>query len=733
MEEINQTILSIAINTPLRKTFDYLPPEAITTDKLIPGIRIVVPFGKQKQIGILLQVKNTTDLPLSKLKNAFEVLDENPILPTTILSLCDFASEYYQHPIGEVIVGSLPTALREGQAAVLSKESLFRLTPLGANIDIAELKYAHQQSRIVELLKKHTEGLSRQELLQYDIQTNALTALIAKGYVQKYSVDKLKRHPITSHLVLNEHQSLAVSTITKTDSFFPYLLEGVTGSGKTEVYLQIMAHLLSQQKQVLILVPEIGLTPQTLARFQSRFAVPIAVLHSGLSEKERLHAWLEASQGIAQIIIGTRSAIFTPMPNLKLIILDEEHDASFKQQSGFRYSAKDLAVMRGKIENIPVVLGTATPSLETFYNAKKNRFVHLKLPNRVANAIMPKFHLLDIRNKKLEEGLSPLLLQQMEKHLAHDGQILLFLNRRGFAPILLCHQCGWTAQCHRCDARLAFHNHLQQLICHHCGTQRKIYARCSECHSKELLLLGLGTERLEQILRQHFPDIPAIRIDRDSTRRKGSMEKMLANIQNGQSRIMIGTQMLSKGHHFPNVTMVGIIDIDSSLYSLDFRAQERLGQTIIQVSGRAGRADKPGEVFIQTHNPNHPLLLKLIDKGYTHFAESLLHERKSAILPPFSYLALFRAEATKADAPQAFLTEVKNLLQATKNESIKVLGPIPAMMERKAGKYRAQLLIQTKQRQQLQKLLQMKLLEIESLPSKRHVRWSIDIDPIEIS
>lgn len=733
MEKTSQLFLSIAINTPLRKTFDYLLPDNVDATQLKPGMRVSVPFGKQKQIGILYAIKDHSDLPLDKLKPVFEIMDEQPLLSESILKLCEFASDYYQHPIGEVIVGSLPTVLREGQPAIISKESIFRLTPLGSTIELGELKYAHQQSRIVELLKKHSEGLSRQELLQHDIQPNALTALIAKGYVQKYAIDKLKKHPVTSQLVLNEQQTEAVSTITKTESFYPFLLEGVTGSGKTEVYLQVIAHLIAQQKQVLILVPEIGLTPQTLARFQSRFPVSIAVLHSGLTEKERLHAWLEAARGVAQIIIGTRSAIFTPMPNLKLIILDEEHDTSFKQQSGFRYSAKDLAIMRAKIENIPVVLGTATPSLETFYNAKKNRFVHLKLPNRVANAVLPKFHVLDIRNKKLEEGLSPILLQQMEKHLENNGQILLFLNRRGFAPILLCHHCGWTANCHRCDSRLAFHQQFQQLLCHHCGTQRKLYVRCSECHHRELILLGLGTERLEQILKQHFPSIPTIRIDRDSTRRKGSMEKMLTSIQNGQSRIMIGTQMLAKGHHFPNVTMVGIIDVDNSLYSLDFRAQERLGQTIVQVAGRAGRADRPGEVFIQTHNPSHPLLLKLIEKGYNHFAESLLHERKSAILPPFSYLALFRAEATTAEAPQIFLTEVRKLLEATLDGSIKVYGPIPALMERKAGKFRAQLLVQTTQRQQLQKILQVKLTEIDSLPSKRHVRWSLDVDPIELN
>lgn len=733
MEE-KQRVLQIALPTPLRQTFDYLMPPDQDWTNITPGLRVRVPFGKRESIGIIIGLSDNSSLPIKKLKYALEILDATPLFTANILELFHFASQYYQHPIGDVVFSSLPPLLRTGAPAKIPEDTVYTLTELGATVSEASLKHAIQQQKLIKWLKDHPNGTSKDEINEACGQTKALTALLAKGYIRKHVREQasiLPNKKTSNYFNLNEDQQKAVTEITHAKGFTTFLLEGVTGSGKTEVYLKCIEHYLKLNKQALILIPEIGLTPQTVARFQSRFAVPISILHSSLNETERCYAWLSALKGCAQIIIGTRSAVLTPLPNLGIIILDEEHDASFKQQSGFRYSARDLAIMRAKLESVPIVLGSATPCLESLFNVKQQRFHHLILPKRAGNAVQPQFHLVDVRKTQLEEGISNQILERIRYHLNNAGQVLIFLNRRGFAPTLLCHHCGWIASCSRCDARLTYHAPLEKLICHHCASIHNVYKRCTACHSHNLLLLGIGTQRLEKLLSKHFPDTPLIRIDRDSTRRKGSMEKMLSNIQTGSSQILIGTQMLAKGHHFPDVTMVVIIDIDNSLYSSDFRASERLAQIIVQVAGRAGRSDKPGEVYLQTHNPEHPLLAQLIQFGYQSFADFLLSERKAAELPPFSHLALFRAEATDAKLPQLFLSDVRELLLNNEND-LQIFGPIPALMEKKAGKFRSQLLIQTKKRSSLQKSLHPRINEIEGLSSCRKVRWSLDIDPIEL-
>lgn len=539
-------------------------------------------------------------------------------------------------------------------------------------------------------------------------------------------------NPCSTSLVLNPAQQAALSSIQEATGFKPFLLDGITGSGKTEVYLQAIEFILQQQRQALVLVPEIGLTPQTIARFAERFAVPLAVFHSGLTEKERLNAWTLASTGQAPIVIGTRSAIFTPLKNPGIIILDEEHDGSYKQASGFRYSARDLALMRAQLEQIPIILGSATPSLETLANAKRNRYLHLQLPARAGEALMPHWHLIDVRNKPLDEGLSPALLTAMQQHLTANGQVLLFLNRRGFAPTLLCHHCGWTSQCRRCDAKLTLHQMPAALICHHCLQNYAVPSQCGQCGSSELLRLGLGTERLETALVRNFPAYKTVRIDRDTTRRKGSLQQLLQEIQSGDGQILLGTQMLTKGHHFPNITLVGIIDADSSLFSSDFRATERLGQLLIQVAGRAGRAQKPGEVYIQTHHPDNPLLHTLLHQGYAKFADELLTERRHAELPPYAYMAIIRAEAVTAHTPIQFLQQIKTQAQQIAMNTVQYYGPVPAVIARKAGRYRAQLVFQAKQRQVLQKLLSELMIAISKISNKTTVRWSIDVDPLEV-
>lgn len=531
---------------------------------------------------------------------------------------------------------------------------------------------------------------------------------------------------------LNSAQQTAVDAIQKSrGQFQPFLLDGVTGSGKTEVYLNAIEYFLKKDQQVLVLVPEIGLTPQTLQRFRDFFAEKIIAWHSSLTEKERYNAWIAAKTGDAKIMIGTRSAIFTPFKNLGLMIVDEEHDLSYKQQDSFRYHARDLAIMRAHMNHIPIVLGSATPSLESLHNAEQNRYQYLSLPKRAGKAAMPDVQILNICKKPLEQGLSPALLSEIKTHLNNGGQVMLFLNRRGFAPVLMCHECGWMAVCKRCDMRMTYHHHSSTLRCHHCDSQKKLMTHCEGCGEKSLHTIGLGTEQLEQVLANHFPDASVARIDRDSTQRKGSLEKLLDQIQNNEHQILIGTQMLAKGHHFPNVTLVAIIDADGGFFSPDFRALERMGQLLLQVSGRAGRAEKPGKVLIQTHHPDHPLLIQLLREGYKSFADSLLKERQIAFLPPYFFFALFRAEAYHARQAAGFLQQIKNITDVT-GKNIRILGPIPALMPKRAGRHRVQLLIQAATRSVLQRFLKDLVPAIESLPGKHRVHWSLDVDPLEI-
>lgn len=631
-------------------------------------MRIKVPFGQQTKVGIFLGTKTESEFPIEKLKPIIEVLDGHSLFTDAIFSLCQWASEYYHHAFGDILHACLPVLLRK-------------------------------DNRAEEFI---VEQMSSEVLNEVTLPT------------------------------LNEEQANAVSTITNNVGFQTYLLEGVTGSGKTEVYLKCIEKILQQGKQALVLVPEIGLTPQTVSRFEKRFQVPIALLHSKLTSKKRMMAWLSSFHGEAKIIIGTRSAIFTPLPNLGIIIMDEEHDLSFKQQSGFRYSARDLAIMRGKIEDVPVILGSATPSLESLHNAQRERYSHIKLTKRAGNAIAPNYHIVDIRHKKLAEGLSDQMLSAIKKHTSNGNQVLIFLNRRGYAPTLVCQDCGWVAECPHCDAKMTFHNFSNKLCCHHCGTQRTKYPTCLSCKSKELITLGMGTEKLEEVLTKHFPETPVIRIDSDSTRNKNSMQKMLDQIQDGHSQILIGTQMLAKGHHFPNVTMVGIIDADFGLLSSDFRALERFGQTVLQVSGRAGREEKKGEVLIQTLCPHNPLLQQLLMEGYNPFANAILQQRRITHLPPFSFMVLIRAESKMLNRTNAFLNDAKDIANQLGCENLNIYGPIPAAMLKKGGQYRAQLLIQTNNRSELQRWLKPFVQNIEKLKSSRNIRWSIDIDPQEL-
>lgn len=565
-----------------------------------------------------------------------------------------------------------------------------------------------------------------------EVLVNALPVLLRQGKAIKPAKLNYEKVEVKDPITLNSDQEQAVAAILAASATFRvFLLNGVTGSGKTEVYLQAITHFLNQDKQILVLVPEIGLTPQTIQRFRERFSVPVIALHSGLTEKERLNAWNLSRTGDAKIIIGTRSAIFSPFKNIGFIIIDEEHDLSFKQQEGFRYHARDLAIMRAHFANIPIVLGSATPSLETLFKAEQSKFEQLLLRERAGNAQLPTFEVLDIRNKPLEHGLSQPLLNEIKIHLDKQNQVMLFLNRRGFAPIILCHTCGWMITCKRCDMRMTYHQHSKKLHCHHCDSQKLLPKTCEVCHGNELLPIGLGTEKLEMALQNYFPNVSIARIDRDSTQKKGSMEKLLNRIQAGEDRILIGTQMLAKGHHFPNVTLVAIVDADGGFFSSDFRALERMGQLLLQVAGRAGRMEKPGKVIIQTHHPDHPLLHQLFNENYGQFAKSILQERQAAALPPFAFFALFRAEAHKLEHANDFLQKVKELINPS-GKNLQVLGPIPAALAKRAGRFRMQLLVQAKHRPQLQGFLKNLIPDIEKISIKQRVRWSLDVDPMEM-
>ncbi|MEM7283167.1 MAG: primosomal protein N', partial [Pseudomonadota bacterium] len=597
------SIIRVAVPVPLYGSFDYLDPKDPSLGLPAVGARVKVPFGRKTYIGIVTEHGPTSDLPRSKLKPILEILDQEPLLNSEDRALLDWAASYYHHPNGEVYEAALPALLRRGHDSHWLKTAFFPSAGQGVISSRAK-----KQKAVYESIER-SPGIDLASLRdQVDGLQPALRALLNKGLIIR------KEQPVLqptegpwsvnpSTLSLNKHQAEAVDAIVDgVSEFGVFLLHGVTGSGKTEVYLQVLEQALKPGQQALILVPEISLTPQLVARFSERFNHELCVLHSGLSDLERLRAWQRAKAGASPCVLGTRSAVFAPLSNCAMIIVDEEHDASFKQQEGFRYSARDLSVIRAQRQGIPIVLGSATPSLETLKNVGRPHYHRLELPNRTGRGGKPTLKLIDLSRHPRQEGFSDPLLQKMDAHLAEDNQVLLFLNRRGFAPVLFCNDCGWIATCQRCDANLTLHQAIHSLRCHHCGFETQPPSNCPQC-SHELKPVGQGTQRIEQFLESRFPNYPNMRIDRDSVQRNGAMEEKLDAVAKGDVRIVLGTQMLTKGHDFPNVTLVGILDADQGLFGTDFRSNERFAQTVIQVAGRAGRGDVAGEVLIQTHFP----------------------------------------------------------------------------------------------------------------------------------
>jgi primosomal protein N' (replication factor Y) (superfamily II helicase) len=732
-------IFRVAIPIPVNRLFDYRSPENTDISDVKPGIRLLVPFGKGKKIAYLVETSHVSERDLDSLKTVLKILDQQPLLQSIDIKLLHWASRYYHHPFGEVINCAFPVLLRKGKSALISKKKHYILTEHGRLIDPEQLQRAPKQAALLTLLNDHPQGINTQQLSGW----NKNWRQPAKG-LQEKGLLKVIGQPILKpaqnltdssnpSLQANQQQQTAIdAVINALGSFAAFLLEGVTGSGKTEVYMQIITQVLKQRRQVLVLLPEITLTPQLEARFRERFSASITVFHSALSETQRQNAWLEMQQGTASILLGTRSALFTPLKSPGLIIIDEEHDSSFKQQEGFRFSARDVAVVRAKNLQIPILMGSATPSLESLYNVQRKRYQLLHLSKRAGEAVEPALVLWDVRNKKLYEGLSDYLIKEIKQTLEKNQQVLLFLNRRGFAPTLICQACGWVVRCRRCEANLVVHFDDQLLRCHHCGQEQSLIRHCTSCSNGELIPLGRGTERIEKALTQLFPGEKIVRLDRDTTQRKGALEQHLNNIQQGLTKIILGTQMLAKGHHFPNVTLVALLDVDSGLFSVDFHAPEKLAQMIVQVSGRAGRAAKKGKVILQTRQPDHPLLNTLIKQGYKQFAQIALQERKTAGLPPFSHQALLRVLAVDRDAPLIFLQWVRTNIPEEFRRHTEILGPVAAPMARRAGRYRYQMLFQSKQRQKLHDLLDWLIPEIESLKEARKVRWSLDVDPVDL-
>ena len=711
-----EVTVQVAVPRPLRQVFDYAPSDAGIPER---GTRVRVPFGNASVVGVVVGKGASS---AHSLRAVEEVLDEAPLLPPDLVALAEWVAGYYHHPIGEVFAAMLPVAAKRGRQPPHFGETIWRA------LDDEEdaLRRAPKQRETFLRLQGLGEVLDA-DLAGADIDRSYLRALLEKGLVRReattprYSVREDHRiAPTAAQTAATEAIVASLGTATT------HLLDGVTGSGKTEVYLRVIAEVLERGQQALVLVPEIALTPQTTARFRERFGAA-ATLHSAVSDVRRFDIWTKCAQGVHRVLIGTRSAVFAPFADLGAIIVDEEHDASFKQQEGLRYSARDVAVKRAGLLSIPVVLGSATPSLETFENTRRRRYRYARLPERAGGAAMPAYRVLDVRGVRLDQGFSTPLRDAIARHLAAGGQVLVFVNRRGYAPVLLCATCGWRAQCPHCDAKFVYHLAGRQLRCHHCGARRDVPQACPDCHDTALIPLGAGTQRTEEALAEHHPHVPLHRIDRDTVRSASRLDAGLATMREGGPAILVGTQMLAKGHHFPNVTLVAVLGADSGFLSADFRAPERTAQLIVQVAGRAGRAERPGEVWIQTFDPNNPNLRALIAAGYRGFAKNERALRAAAQLPPFAALALVRAQSAKATNAQALLKQAAEVLATPE---VDVLGPAPAPIARRADLHRSQLLVIAERRGRLHDALRR--LEDADLKAAG-VRWSIDVDPLDLS
>jgi primosomal protein N' (replication factor Y) len=732
-------VARVALDVPLPTLFDYAVPAAAGDPVELLGRRVLVPFGRGRRIGVVLESGVEPAVPPARIKPLARVFRDEPPLAPDVLELLHFAADYYHHPLGQAALSVLPQRLRR-IGGVEEGVEVFALTVQGAQLDPAQVPArAVTRRRLLGMLRER--GLVEAAAVRA-VSPNAgrvLLELERLGLVQRSRAAPAPRHIAPGEALpapetgpnLSAHQAAAVQAVlARAEAFAPFLLRGVTGSGKTEVYLQIVAQVLRRGRQALVLVPEINLTPQLTERFRSRFAgVPLVALHSNLAEGERLRAWRAAERGEAGVVIGTRLAVFTPLPQLGIIVVDEEHDASFKQQEGLRYSARDLALLRAKLRGIPVLLGSATPSLESYANAVAGRYALLELPER-PGASPPLIRCIDTRGKRLAHGLSQPLLDALRGRVARREQSLVFVNRRGYAPALVCPACAWVAPCTRCSAKLVLHLRDGRLRCHYCGHEEPITAVCPSCGNQDLTPAGHGTQRLEAALQEAVPGARVLRVDRDTTRRRHSFETMQRQIHGQEVDILVGTQMLAKGHDFPRLTLVGVVNADSALYSGDFRASERLYAQLTQVAGRAGRSDLPGEVLIQTDFPDHPLYHAVCRQDYAGFARAALDERRQAGFPPHAYQALVRAEATRREVVDGYLSRAAAAGVAL-GLGVEIYDPVPPPIARIGGRERGQLLVQSRSRSELQRFLHVWYPHLID-KAARAVRWSLDVDPLEL-
>jgi primosomal protein N' (replication factor Y) (superfamily II helicase) len=723
-------ILRVAVPVPLPMLFDYLPPPGVEGTAVEPGSRVAVPFGRGTRVGIVVAIATESEVPQEKLKPVRALLDAEPLLTRELMATLHWVSRYYQHPLGEVLETALPAGLRRARELPVEGDAALVLTQPSAATSGARRGSA--SAALLDLLAGGPQRLAQLDAAlpgwrsaAANLRRRGLVTGTRIASAPTVAAVRIDPPPLTGE------QRDAITAITaEFGRYAPFVLEGITGSGKTEVYLALAEQALQRDQQVLVLVPEIGLTPQLLRRFRERCSGRILVMHSNLADGERTRAWLAAARGEACVVLGTRSAIFAPLPRASVIVIDEEHDASYKQQDGLRYSARDLALVRAKGLNVPVVLCSATPSLETLANVAAQRYRRLHLGSRPGAARLPEFRCIDLRGKRLVDGLAPELVEAIRACVGRGEQALVFRNRRGYAPVLLCHACGWHASCARCDKALTWHRGAASLRCHHCGHQQAVPAQCPQCHAPDLLPRGVGTERVEQTLVHLFPQVPVIRIDRETTRNRDAFENLLARVPDDQACILVGTQMLAKGHDLPNLTLVGLVGVDDGLFSVDFRAGERLCQLVVQVAGRAGRARKPGTVWLQTHQPEHPLLRDLLRQGYARVAQQLLEERREAELPPYAHVVLLRAEALQSARVESFLAEAVRALKPP--AGVSVAGPMPAPMPRRAGMQRGQVLLSAQERTRLHAFLPDWLTRVRALTAARRVHWSIDVDPLDL-
>ena len=739
-----KNILRIAVPRPLYSLLDYHCPNELDVQI---GCRVRVPLGRSISVGIVVEITDSS--AFKKLRSIQKVFDKTPLFDQSSLKLLHWASRYYHSPIGHVIFNALPTPLRKGRALPLM--TVWKIN--GAELDQADkrLGRAPKQRLLWEFLLKFAsdEWLTELQLKQV-LEDNGISSwrsLLNELKKKQLVIDqqvaaKFSASPILSTIdkviVLTQEQQDVLEQLTRiyqSKKIKPILLHGITGSGKTEIYLRTIESILASGKQALILVPEIGLTPQLFRRFQCYFPqYSVAKLHSALSDGERTLIWQAVKNNEITIVIGTRSAVFSPLENLGIIIVDEEHDNSFKQQKGFRYHGRDLAVKRAYDLNIPIILGSATPALASLQNVERDRYHYLRLNSRPGKRTRPDVLVQDICNIELEAGISPFLFTEIQQHLEAENQVMLFLNRRGFAPVLYCPHCGWHAICQACDVNMTYHAGVRKIICHHCEREEHIGLHCPDCHHSDITTLGQGTERVEHVLQAHFPDTLVIRIDRDTTNRKGALDSKLEIVQQGKPVILVGTQMLTKGHDFPKLTLVGILNIDQALFSMDYRAQEELAQQIVQVSGRAGRGESKGRVLLQTSQPKHPLLLNLLSNGYLNIAKQLLSERQRWNYPPFGFQVLIRATATDKTNGLDFLQQLSNDLstQDLHAMGVSLLGPISSPLEKKANRYRFQLLMSSTDRIALHRLLSQAMVKLQVYKKLGSIRWSVDVDPLNM-